>query len=117
LQPIGKRAESDDQCQFRITDVPAGEYTLTVSYVGLSPFTSAVKVAARRAANMDAVLNYAGVTERVVVSAERVQGEAEAINGEPDLPDPTRILQTQCRLRNAVESCRRSSDSQSIAIC
>jgi TonB-dependent receptor len=80
LQPVGKRAVSDDQGQFRITDVGAGEYTVLVSYVGLSPFTSTVKVAAGQVATLEAVLNVAGVTEQVVVSAERVQGEAEAIN-------------------------------------
>lgn len=80
LQPSAKRAVSDDQGQFKITDVEAGEYTLTVSYVGLSNFTSTVKVNAGQAASVDAVLNVAGVTDQVMVSAERVQGEAEAIN-------------------------------------
>ena len=80
IQPTGRRAVSDDQGQFKIADMAAGEYTLTVTYVGLSPFSSTVKVGARQAVNVDAVLNVAGVIEQVVVTAERVQGEAEAIN-------------------------------------
>src|ERR1700692_3854297 len=80
LQPSAERAVSDDQGQFKITDVEAGEYTLTVSYVGLSNFTSTVKVNAGQAASVEGGLNVAGVTVQVVVSAERVQGEAEAIN-------------------------------------
>jgi TonB-dependent receptor len=80
LQPSAKRAVSDDQGQFRISEIEAGDYTLTISYVGLSNFTSAVKVSVGQAASVDAVLKVAGVTDQVVVSAERVQGEAEAIN-------------------------------------
>ena len=80
IQPTGKRAVSDDQGQFKISDIPAGQYTLTVSYVGLSNFTNTVTVNAGQTGTVDAVLNVAGVTDQVVVSAERVQGEAEAIN-------------------------------------
>src|SRR5471030_3258301 len=68
LQPAGARAVSDDQGQFRITDVAAGDYTLTMSYVGLSNFTNTVKVNAGQATNANAVLNVAGVTEQVVVT-------------------------------------------------
>jgi TonB-dependent receptor len=80
VQPAAKRAVTDDQGQFKIPDVAAGEYTLTVSYVGLSSFTSTVKVVAGQVASVDTVLNVAGVTDQVVVTAERVEGEAEAIN-------------------------------------
>src|SRR4029077_10474144 len=54
LQPTGTRAVSDDQGQFRITDVAAGEYTLMVTYVGLTNFTNTVKVNAGQAASADA---------------------------------------------------------------
>jgi hypothetical protein len=37
VQPLGRKAVSDDQGQFRITDLPAGEYTITASYVGFAP--------------------------------------------------------------------------------
>jgi len=92
LQPTAARAVSDDQGQFRITDVAAGEYTLTVSYVGLSNFTRTVKVNAGQAASVDAVLNVASVTEQVVVSAERIQGEAEAINVERTADNIVQVL-------------------------
>src|SRR5450755_4041083 len=46
LDPTAKRAVTDEQGQFRITDVTAGDYTLTVSYVGLANFTTTVKVSA-----------------------------------------------------------------------
>jgi TonB-dependent receptor len=92
LQATGTRAVSGDQGQFRMTDVPTGEYTLTVSYVGLSPFTSTVKVSPGQIASVDAVLKVVGVTEQVVVTAERVQGEAEAINIERTADDIVQVL-------------------------
>src|SRR5580700_7797703 len=55
LQPSGRRGVSDDQGQFRIPEVPAGEYTLTASYVGFAAFTTTVKVEAGQTANMEAV--------------------------------------------------------------
>src|ERR1700674_5724754 len=80
LQPTEKRAVSDDQGQFRITDVAAGQYTLTVSYVGLANFTNTVAVNAGQTASVDSVLNVAGVTDEVMVTAERLEGQAAAIN-------------------------------------
>src|ERR1700732_566134 len=44
LDPGGKRAVTDNQGQFRITDVDPGDYTLSVSYVGLASFTQSLKV-------------------------------------------------------------------------
>src|SRR6202040_3685841 len=44
LRPLGKKVVSDDQGQFRITEVPPGDYTLTASYVGFGTFSGPVKV-------------------------------------------------------------------------
>jgi TonB-dependent receptor len=92
LQPLGKKAVSDDQGQFRITDVPAGKYSFTVSYVGFAPFTSTVEVDAGQVANVDAVLKVASQSDQVMVTAERVQGEAEAINIERLSEDIVQVL-------------------------
>src|ERR1700720_2478572 len=51
LLPLGRKVVTDDQGQFRITDVPAGEYTLSASYVGLNPFNTTVKVEAGQTVN------------------------------------------------------------------
>src|ERR1700736_5431060 len=75
LQPLGRRVVSDDQGQFRITEVPAGEYTLTASYVGLNPFSTTVKVEPGQTANVDPVLQVASQNDQVVVTGERLQGE------------------------------------------
>jgi TonB-dependent receptor len=92
IQPTGKRAVSDDQGQFKMPDVAAGDYTLTVTYVGFSPFTSTVKVAGGQTANVAPVLNVASQTDQVVVTAERLQGETEAINIERTAEDIVQVL-------------------------
>ncbi len=92
LQPLGERVVSDDQGQFRITGVPAGEYTLTASYVGLSPFSTTVKVEAGQTVNVDSVLQVASQADMVLVTAERLQGETEAINIERTSDEIVQVL-------------------------
>src|ERR1700730_15515229 len=92
VQPLGIRTASDDQGQFRITDVPAGGYSLSVSYVGFAPFTSTVKVVGGQTVSVDAVMKVASQSDQVMVVAERVQGEAEAINIERMSEDIVQVL-------------------------
>ena len=92
LQPLGRRVVTDDQGQFRITDVPAGEYSLTASYVGLKPFSTTVKVEPGQTVNLDPTLEVASQADQVVVTAERLQGEAEAINIERTSDEIVQVL-------------------------
>jgi outer membrane cobalamin receptor len=92
VQPLGRKVASDDQGQFRISDVPVGEYTLAVSYVGFATFSTTVKVDAGQTANVNAVLKVASVNDQVMVTAERLQGEAEAINIERMSDDIVQVL-------------------------
>src|SRR6202163_2065112 len=92
LQPLGRRVVSDDQGQFRITDVPVGEYTLTASYVGLNAFSTTVKVEAGQTVNVDPILQVASQNDQVVVTAERLQGESEAINIERTSDEIVQVL-------------------------
>jgi TonB-dependent receptor len=80
IHPTGQRAATDDQGQYRITELSAGDYTVTFSYVGFSPNTLTVTVVAGQTVNLDTSLRVASQTDQVIVTAERVQGEAEAIN-------------------------------------
>jgi TonB-dependent receptor len=92
LQPLGRKVVSDDLGQFRISDVPAGEYTLSASYVGLNAFSTTVKVQPGQTTNIDAVLQVASQADQVVVTAERLQGEAEAINIERTSDEIVQVL-------------------------
>jgi TonB-dependent receptor len=80
LQPLGRRSASDDQGHFFISDVPAGDYNLVTSYVGFATASNTIKVNAGQTTNLDVVLSVASQSDNVIVTAERVSGEAEAIN-------------------------------------
>jgi TonB-dependent receptor len=80
VAPSGQRAVSDDQGNFRISDVSAGEYTLTISYVGFANFTGMAKVDAGQTATVNAVLQVASRNDQMLVVAERLEGQTEAIN-------------------------------------
>ena len=92
VQPLGRKVVSDDQGQFRITDVAAGDYTLAASYVGFAPFNGSVKVVAGQTVTIDPVLQVASQNDQVIVTAERLQGEAEAINIERLSDDIVQVL-------------------------
>ena len=80
LKPSGATTVSDEVGQFLFQNVARGEYTVEVSYVGFSPFSGSVKVAGGQTTRLDASLKVGTQTEEVLVTAERVHGEAEAIN-------------------------------------
>jgi TonB-dependent receptor len=80
VAPSGQRAVSDDQGNFRISDVSVGEYTLTISYVGFANFTGTAKVDSGQTATVNAVLQVASRNDQMLVVAERLEGETEAIN-------------------------------------
>src|SRR5712675_2210775 len=92
IQPTGKYAVSDDQGQFRIPDVAPGQYTLTASYVGFAAFSTSVTVAPGQVATADAAMTVASQNDQVIVSAERLQGETEAINIERTADDIVQVL-------------------------
>jgi TonB-dependent receptor len=82
VEPSERQAATDSQGQFRISNLPAGEYTLTASYVGFAPYTTTVKVEAGGTANVAVALQIGSQNDTVMVTAGRLQGQAEAINVE-----------------------------------
>jgi len=92
LEPRGPSAASDEQGRFSIQNVPSGDYMLTVSYVGLRPYTEKLTVLAGQNTRVDAVLQVAGVKEEVTVTAARPRGEAQALNRERTADNIVQIL-------------------------
>jgi TonB-dependent receptor len=92
LEPRGLSAVSDGQGRFAIQNVPAGNYTLTISYVGLLPYTEKLTVVAGETAVVQALLQVAGVKEEVTVSAARPRGEAQALNRERTADNIVQVL-------------------------
>ena len=82
LQPGGVATASNNQGEFTFNDVTPGAYRVLVTFVGFAPFTGDVTVTAGQTARVDAALQVASENEQVVVTAERVHGEAESINRE-----------------------------------
>jgi cell shape-determining protein MreD len=82
VQPGGREVATDNQGQFRISGLAAGQYSLTASYVGFDVYTSTVTVAAGQTATVAATLRVGSTADSVIVSAPRLQGDAEAINVE-----------------------------------
>lgn len=92
LQQKGPSAVSDAQGQFMIPSLAPGSYTLAVSYVGFSPFSTSVTVSAGQIARLDAVLQIGTQSDSVTVSGERARGEVEAINIERTADNIVQVL-------------------------
>ncbi len=80
LTPLNIRVVSDGEGHYRIPEVPAGAYSLTVNYVGFAPQASRVTVLAAQTVDADLELKVANASEEILVEASRPHGEAEAIN-------------------------------------
>jgi TonB-dependent receptor len=82
VEPTGRQAATDDKGQFRISNLPSGQYTVTASYVGFSPYTATVTVAPGQTVSVNAALKVLSAADSVMVTAPRLEGEAEAVNVE-----------------------------------
>jgi TonB-dependent receptor len=80
LAPLGVSVVSDDQGAFRFPEVPAGKYTVTVSYVGFAPLTSEIEVTSGQTLALELKLKVSNASEQILVEASRPHGEAESIN-------------------------------------
>ncbi|MBV9760316.1 MAG: TonB-dependent receptor [Acidobacteriaceae bacterium] len=82
--------KTDEQGSYIVNDLTPGKYSVKFSYVGFTPLTQTVDVAASRVANADVQLQLAAQAESVSVSG-RLGGEAEQINEERSADN---VLQT-----------------------
>lgn len=92
LRPAARPAASNNQGAFTITGLTPGNYTLTISFVGFAPFTQEVTVKSGETTRVDAMLEVASANESITVTAERVHGEAEAINRERTAENILQVL-------------------------
>ena len=92
LEPNGPSAVSDAQGQFYISNVNAGEYKMTVTYVGFDSFEKSLTVASGQTLKVDANLNVQKQNEVVTVSGDRTRGEVEAVNIERTADNIVQVL-------------------------
>jgi TonB-dependent receptor len=91
----GPSAVSDAQGQYLISNLPAGNYTVAVSYVGFSPFSTSATVTAGQIAHLDATLQIESASQVVTVNGDRQLGEVEAINIERTADNIVQVLPSQ----------------------
>jgi TonB-dependent receptor len=92
LQPRDVSLVSDVQGQFFVNNLPPGPYTITVSYVGFKTFTKTIDVVAGQTARVDAKLAVESQNLEVLVTADRVSAEAEAVNRERTADNIVQVL-------------------------
>ena len=92
LQPGGASASTDQSGDFQFADVPSGEYTLTVSYVGFSIYSSRVAINGPQAVRVNAVLQMGTHNEAVTVRADPEGGVAEALDIERTADNIVQVL-------------------------
>jgi len=80
LEPSAKIGFSDNQGLFTLSDVAAGHYAMTVSYVGYAPLRREFDLTVGQSLDLSLSLLVASKSEEILVSAERAHGEADAIN-------------------------------------
>jgi TonB-dependent receptor len=80
LLPLGINGATNELGEFAFPAVPAGTYTISVSFVGFSPTETKVELAAGQTRTVEIKMGVASASESILVTAERAHGEADAIN-------------------------------------
>ncbi|MGE0404876.1 MAG: carboxypeptidase-like regulatory domain-containing protein [Candidatus Korobacteraceae bacterium] len=73
-------AISDASGRFRLTNVPAGEVRLTVTYLGFDDATHVVTVRAGQSANVESAMSISARTTVTGVGEPLFEGQAKALN-------------------------------------
>ncbi len=92
VEETGTASSSDVRGELYLRDLNPGSYTVTVSYVGFATLNKTVDVVAGQVVNVDVKLELASQNQEVLVTAERVAGEAEAINRERTADNILQVL-------------------------
>jgi TonB-dependent receptor len=108
---ISLGAASDLNGEFVLPKVPAGEYTLRVTYIGYEQLEVRVQVPADAKVKQDLKLKYVGVEVGEVVVTAQAEGQMQAINQQLSSPSIVNIV-SSARIQelpdaNAAESVRR----------
>ncbi|SHN44770.1 TonB-dependent receptor [Chitinophaga sp. CF418] len=93
LKPGNHYTVSNQQGKFEFLSVPAGTYTLEVTYIGYQTFTQEVTVAPGKATDLKLKMEAGGVAgKEVLVIGDRLRGQAKALNQQRNNPNITNIV-------------------------
>jgi len=93
LKPGNHYTVSNQQGKFEFLSVPAGTYTLEVTYIGYQTFSQEVTVTAGKATDLKLKMEAGGVAgKEVLVVGDRLRGQAKALNQQRNNPNITNIV-------------------------
>jgi len=95
VEPAGVHTVTSNEGLFSVSGLPAGGYTLIVDFIGFEPFQKGFEVTAGATTRVDPVLQVAGQSSSVLVTAERPRGEAEQINRERTADNIVQVLSSE----------------------
>ncbi|MEJ2633941.1 MAG: TonB-dependent receptor [Calditrichia bacterium] len=80
LKEINRGTTSDENGEFELKDVPAGNYTLSISYMGYEKYKMALSVKTGQISKIDALLRPSAILgkEVIIVSTRATEGETPA---------------------------------------
>lgn len=93
LSELNTGTSTDPEGQFRLTNLPVGEYTIKVLFIGYIEQQQKVRIEANSTSHLDFVLK-AGVVElaAITVVGERLKGQAKALNQQKNNFNITNII-------------------------
>ncbi len=92
FQPGDVIVNTNNQGAYYVTGLTPGTFTVTVTYVGFSLYTQVVKVTGGQTTSVNVKMEVSSSKDRVIVTAERASGEAEAINRERTADNVVQVL-------------------------
>lgn len=93
LLPGNHYTISNQQGKFEFLGVPAGEYTLEVSYIGYESASQKIQVTAGKNTVLRMDLMAGGIAgKEVIVMGDRLRGQAKALNQQKNNPNVTNIV-------------------------
>ncbi|WP_343303010.1 TonB-dependent receptor [Chitinophaga niabensis] len=93
LKPGNHYTVSNQQGRFEFLSVPAGTYTLEITYIGYEKASQEVTVAAGKNAEVNFKLDAGGVEgKEVIIVGDRLRGQAKALNQQKNNPNVTNIV-------------------------